>query len=757
MRKVFSFFNSHIHIIIIGILLVILVSLTIYFIIPFPSNYLEPSKYSVKIFDRNKRLIVELNQNGGLNERFYLKDVPDTFINLLLLSEDRNFFHHFGVDFKALGRVITEFFKSGKFSSGGSTISMQLVKLKKGITKNTFFTKIFEIIDAIKLELHFSKEEIIESYLNEVYLGNNIYGFQKASKLYFGKPLINLNIAEMGFLIKIINYPSDIYFRKHSILSKVSNFITLAYRKGIINENQYLSGLSYKVEINPIILPFSAPHFCFFVVNEAKKFANGEIEEIYTTIDIDLYYDVLNIARNVVDNFAKYNLSQAGILIVDNETMEIICMIGSVNYFSEYGANNGVLVKRQPGSTMKPFTYALGFEKSIINTSSILPDIETSFPIRYGKYIPRNYDNKFHGPVRVAEALGNSYNIPAVYLLSKIGVDTYFSLLKTLKFTSLKKPPEFYGLGITLGNGDITLLELVRAYTVFPNNGFIRDLKSVRFIKLRGGKIVYPPNIFAKKVLSEETCFLINHILSNHKYRVKAFGVNSAINFPFKVAVKTGTSKDFRDNTIVAYNKKLTIGVWAGDFSGKSMINIPSAKGAGIIVRDVILHLYNKGIWKNEDFYKPNSITEVEICKLSGLRASKWCNDKNIEFFVKDKEPKEECNWHRNGKIYIPSDYKNWAYDNLPRNKISLTEDKLKIIFPHNGSVFAIDKSVKEEIQKISLEANVNNRNVQWFVNGEFLGRGNPILFQLKEGTFYIEARYKSQVSRVKIIIVERM
>lgn len=223
----------------------------------------------------------------------------------------------------------------------------------------------------------------------------------------------------------------------------------------------------------------------------------------------------------------------------------------------------------------------------------ILPDIPMSFPARYGRYIPKNYSGRYSGPVRVADALGNSLNIPAVYLLNKIGIDSYMSFLKKIGFDSITKPPSFYGLGLTLGNADVSLYELVRAYTIFPNNGIYRDLRSIRYVVLRDGRKIEFKVDKGRPVISKETAFLINHTLSEHSYRVKSFGVNSPINFPFRVAVKTGTSKDYRDNTIIAYNKRYTIGIWAGNFEGYSMLALPSARGAGSIMKHAILHMYN--------------------------------------------------------------------------------------------------------------------------------------------------------------------
>ncbi|MEN2998744.1 MAG: penicillin-binding transpeptidase domain-containing protein, partial [Brevinematia bacterium] len=618
------------------------------------------------------------------------------------------------------------------------------------------FTKLSEILEAIKVEMYFPKSEILESYMNHVYLGNNLYGFKKASKVYFNKDLRDLTIPEMAFLIKIITLPSGVYFKKDIIQSRARKLLEIAFKEKIITEDEYEAGMLYNVVLEPVRLPFSAPHFCFFVLEKAKSLGLGECEEIHTTIDIKLYYEVLGIVRNVLNNLRGHNIGDAGVLIVDNSNGEILCMVGSRDYFSEYGANNGVLIKRQPGSTMKPFTYALAIEEGIISLSSILPDIPASFPSRYGRYIPKNYNRRYSGPVRVAEALGNSLNIPAVYVLDKVGLGKYVSFLKSLEFTSITKPPSFYGLGLTLGNADVSLYELVRAYTIFPNNGVLKELKSIRYVKLRDGRKVWVREGSDKCIISKETAFLINHALSEQRYRVKSFGVNSPINFPFRMAVKTGTSKDYRDNTIIAYNKRYTIGIWAGNFGGESMFDLPSARGAGAIMKHVVLYMYNAGMIKNDEFDKPSNVKLVEVCSVSGDKPTHFCSKRILEYFVEGKEPRKSCVWCQDGILRIPPEYKVWAVENLPRGKFLLSEDEFKILYPENNSVFAIDSTVTRKIQSIILEASVMNDDVEWFANGEFVGRGNRVLFNLKGGEFKITAKHKGKTDSVRIVVVER-
>lgn len=749
MRKI----EFKLKLIFLGLLLVFIAGIIIYFLISYPNEYLNPSKKSIRIFDRNGNLLIELVHNGYFCEEISLREVPEKFIKLLLLSEDRDFFKHHGVSLRALGRAIVQNIKNLKVVSGGSTITMQLAKLKAGNSKNNLITKLFETFEAIKLEMHFSKEEILQGYLNEVYLGNNIFGIKKASKVYFNKLPKELDLLEMAFLVKIINSPSLVYEKQVWITQKARKLIYLALKEGIVSEEEYSTSNSYGITLKLPKITVYAPHFCFYAFDEAKKLAK-DITEIHTTLDLNIYTECLNISRNVLENLSKFNANQASLVIIENSNMEIISMVGSIDYFGESGMINGVLVKRQPGSTMKSFTYALGFEKKLITPSSILEDIYSSFSARYGKYIPKNYDERYHGPVKAGYALGNSYNVATINLLHKIGLTEYYNFLKNIGF-KLDRSPRFYGLGLTLGNADIDLLTLTRAYTIFPNQGILKELRCIKYIKTQKGEIIIPNSKVEKKVISEETAFLINHILSNHKYKVSAFGVDSPFRFSFPVAVKTGTSKDYRDNTIIGYTPQYTIGIWVGNFeSGESMIKLPASRGAGLILKDILLFMYNNNILKSQEFPKPKNITNTRICSLSGKIASTYCQQTEDEYFPINNIPSEKCDWCYDGIIKIPPQFYDWAKERF--DNVKIINEGVKILFPKEGDVFKLDKSVRKNIQKIILKASPqDSEEIEWYINNQFYRKGNYIEWQLEKGNYVIKAFYKNLSDEVFIKVVD--
>ena len=740
----------------------ILFVLAIFFAIPYDKNFLEISNPSVKIFDKDDVLLMELTPElAGFSSKFELKDVPTNFIKLLLFSEDREFEHHPGFSLKSFGRIIYQLVFKGLSPAGGSTISQQLAKLKYGINRNNLITKVFEFFRALKIECYFDKPGILESYLNNIYLGNHIYGLKKAAEVYFSKDMEGLTLLEMASMIEMLKAPSyyDPYKQTALVEEKAKNLLERAWKAGLIAQAEFEVNNEDRLIIYPYRAEIKAPHFCFWAFETAKKLAANpaDITEIHTTLDYALYEQVAAISKDRMLYLKTKNANHVSVLMVDNKTSEIRVMMGSVDFFSEDGQINGVMMKRQPGSTMKPFTYALALESMDFTPSTILPDIYSEFPSMVGKYVPKNYDWHYHGPVRLAMALGCSYNVPSVYLLHKVGLYIYFVFLKEAGFDSLDRPQEFYGLGLTLGNADISLYELVRGYMVFPNSGVYSDLKGIRYIMTKDQQAIFPKEPVKKTVLSPETAFLINHILSEYKYKTPAFGVNSPINFPFPVAVKTGTSKDFRDNYLVGYNPEFTIGIWTGNFSGEPMKNLPSASGGGVILRDIVLHLYNNG-WDMGQKFSPEGleIVKVPVCKLSGMLAGKE-RDSDMEYFTRGTEPSAECDWHQGGKIVIPEKYEDWAKKNINESIVEVAyQEGMKISSPAEGDIYRIDSSIPGESQAIELRAMCETPNIEWFVNGKYYGSGKRVFWTLQPGEFTIKAVADGKIEdSVSIIIVQ--
>jgi penicillin-binding protein 1C len=739
----------------------LLIIIALFFAIPYDKSFLAISNPSLKIYDRNDILLAELTPEiAGFSSKFTLSEVPADFIQLLLFSEDREFESHPGFSLKSFGRVVYLLFSQGQAPSGASTISQQLAKIKYGINRNNFITKILELFRALKIESYFNKQEILESYLNNVFLGNHIYGIKKAAEVYFSKDMTGMTLLEMASLIEIIKAPSayDPYKQTSTVETKAKNLLQRAYTNGIIDGGELKVNLDDHLIIYPYRAEINAPHFCFWVLDAVKKIIPNpsDITEIHTTLDLQLYNEIQSIAKDRMVYLKQKNANHVSILMADNQSGEVLVMLGSVDFFAEDGQINGVTMKRQPGSTMKPFNYALALESKDFTPASIIPDIYSEFPSMVGKYVPKNYDWRYHGPVRVAMALGCSYNVPAVYILNKGGLYPYYAFLRNIGFDSLDRPQEFYGLGLTLGNADLSLLELVRGYMIFPNNGMYSDLKGIRYIVMKNQQTNYPAPKEEKRVLTPESAFLINHILSDYKYKTPAFGVNSPISFPFPVAVKTGTSKDYRDNYLVGYNTDFIVGIWTGNFSGATMKNLPSASGGGVILRDLILHLYNQGWNLDQPFSSDGmNITKASICKLSGMLAGPEC-DSDAEYFIYGTEPMEFCTWHQHGKIIIPEIYEDWARKNLPEYlvEVSYTTD-LKIISPSQGDIYRIDQNIAIENQAIEFSALAKSDDVIWYVDGKQYGKGKKVLWNLRTGEHMIKAVTGEFKKSVSIIVVE--
>jgi penicillin-binding protein 1C len=694
---------------------------------------------------------------SGLAQYIDLKKIPEEFIALLLFSEDRKFYTHIGVSPSAIARAIYQNIKAMHVVSGGSTITQQLVKSKKEILRNTILTKLLEIIEAIRLEMHFTKKEILAAYINEVYLGNNIYGFEKASQCYFGKSFTDCNLLEVAFLISIVKAPGryNPYKNPEIIVQNAKRLLQKANELGFlhIQPAELNTYMQKKISLQYTDQNITAPLFCLYVLSQARKlFPDKDIVDIYTTLDVHLYKNILSVMKNSLDIIRDSNALHAAMVMIDNSTMEILAMIGSVDFF-DYGKGqvDATLIRRQTASTMKPFAYALALDKGIFHTSSILPDVYTQFYSKVGTYIPKNFSQSYHGPVRLAKALGCSYNIPAVYVVNTVGIVPFYNFLKEIGFDSITRSPSHYGLGIVLGNADVSLIELANAYTIFPRNGIFSKAVAVTRIKDAKGNIYNVQKTTPKRLLKSSTCFLISHILSDYSYKVDAFGIQSAINFPFPFAVKTGTSKDFHDNFIAGYNNRYTIGIWVGNLYNKPMYNLPAVSGAGIVLKDVLLYLWNAG-YEFPPFKPISKIKEIMICQLSGMVADKFCYDTYTEYYDENNLPTRKCTWHSNNTTIVPVEYKEWAKE----KKILCAQSKeSKIIFPLNGSVFKIEKAVRKNIQAIPLKAQTPGKNVRWYVDGSLVGTGNEVIWLLIKGEHTITINNNGQMDSVRIKVIE--
>ncbi|MBI2338878.1 MAG: transglycosylase domain-containing protein [Deltaproteobacteria bacterium] len=524
-------------------------------------------------FDRNGEAIGTINPSyDGFQIWTPVDRIPKTIVETFVKTEDRFFYWHHGVNPVALIKAAIENLAGGKVRRGGSTITQQLAKNliqeKKGrFSARSWTNKLCETLLALGLELRHSKKWILERYLNSIYFGRRTYGVSAAADVYFGKELRELNSAEIEFLAGLPKGPNRL------------NPPQPPFFKGGGSDSPPLKGGQGEFAV--------ARHFIEWVATRqaAKQLPAGPI--VHTTLDLNLQKRLETAVQALLEERAGEDpLLTASAVVIDVPTGGILAMVGSRDYDNDAikGQVNGAIALRQPGSTLKPFTYFAAFSKGF-SPSTVITDEPRSFLALTAAdaeaYIPQNFDRRFHGDVTIREALGNSYNVPAVATLNEIGLSYYHDILKKFGFTSLKKPPMYYGLAVTLGAGEVSLLELTNAYAVLA----------------RGG-IFLPYQWRPGQPLSEQTSIINNakqyaaqvtDILTDPSARLKAFGFNEDLAIDgFPVAVKTGTSYNHRDNWTVGYTPQVAVGVWVGHADGSPLLGTTGATGAGPVWHAVV-------------------------------------------------------------------------------------------------------------------------------------------------------------------------
>ncbi|MEK7727295.1 MAG: penicillin-binding transpeptidase domain-containing protein, partial [candidate division KSB1 bacterium] len=548
---------------------------------------------------------------------------------------------------------------------------------------------------------------------------------------------------------------------------------------------------SLRVSLRP--KNFLAPHACDLARELLTEAQTASASTVRLTLDAALNKNIENILANNLQLLARANVTNGAALVLDNRSGEILALVGSGDYFdaAHDGQVNGALALRQPGSALKPFTYGLALERGY-TAASILPDIPTNAPIFAGggDFTPTNYDGRYHGPVRLRTALACSYNIPVVRVLEPMGAELLLRRLQRAGFASLKQNAQHYGLGLTLGNGEVSLLELTRGYLALANGGRVKNLRLFADDN-------FPPlaPVAEEEVFSNEISFILGDILRDEVARAPAFGEGNVLDLPFACAVKTGTTKDFRDNWCVGFTSDYTVGVWIGNFDGAAMKKISGVAGAGPIIREAMLLLHR-------DFAplpqtRPRGLVKAAICTASGARPNPFCPNLMQEIFLPQNAPEAICDWHRvtavanesNGRfahasaqnfkprvaLFYPALYQPWAKAegiaqplllatafNPTSNHQPATSNKhqatsIQITFPDEGDIFKIDSILRREFQTLLLEcvATEGVTEVTWLVDGAPLQTvASPFRarWQLRQGEHVVQARAQCDSTTIESI-----
>lgn len=637
--------------------------------LPTPGNIMKNTRYSTSLLDRNNKVIYQVYEDKNIIP-VNIDDLPEHVIQATIAIEDKNFFKHKGFSIFAILRALAKNIFWGKVE-GGSTLTQQLVKNTLLTPERTLSRKIKEFILAIELERRYSKKQILEMYLNQTPYGGTAWGIESASQLYFGKHAKDLTLLEAAVLAGFPQSPSRyspyIGDNPKAYIDRSKQVLRRLREDGYINKAQEkeLADKLGKITFRKAKSQFPAPHFVFYVkdildeiIASDALYKKGLI--IKTTLDLDLQREAEKIVRQEIAKAQGLDISNAAVVIIDPNSGEILALVGSVDFNNEkFGKFNAALGLRQPGSTLKPFTYALALEKGF-TASSVLMDVPTTFTTgREGDepYTPENYDGKYRGPLQTRFALGSSINVPAVKMLALIGLKPFLQRVSDAGLTTLTPTQtnlERFGLSITLGGGEVRLLDLVSAYSVFANGGTTVRPIAIKEVRDYKNKLLYKPQKQEKKtIFSKEAMFIISHILSDNNARLLTFGANNYLNIPGKtVAAKTGTTDDKRDNWTIGYTKNIVVGVWVGnnDNSPMNKTLVSGLSGAAPIWNRIVQYALTKKGYKDGIIEQPKNVEAVQIDALFGGLPYE---DRPVrsEYFIKNTVPTKVSPYYKKLKI----------------------------------------------------------------------------------------------------------
>jgi len=633
--------------------------------LPSPGKLSQQTNNSTVFYDQKGKIIYEMYKDKN-RVPVSFTDISQNLINATVAIEDKTFFTHQGFSQTGIIRSIFNLIFKRRLE-GGSTITQQLIKTVLLSSERTLPRKIKEAMLSISVENKYSKKQILEMYLNEIPYGGTYYGIGSAAQGYFGKTPKDLNLVEAAVLAGLPQNPS-VYSPFIGVKDAWKTRALDVLRR--MREDKYINVSTEKIaqsDLNKIKftqpkVAITAPHFIFYLKKELEKQYGVNILDkglkIYTTIDLKAQTDIEKIVNNEIKKIkTDYQVGNGAALVLDSQSGAILAWVGSYDYNDdEYGKYDVVSQgQRQPGSTLKPFIYALGLEKGY-SASTVLMDVKTNFtPDGKEEYIPENYDGKFRGPIQMRFALGNSINVPAVKMLAMLGMrdflqKSYDMGLSTLAptDTNIKR----FGLSISLGGGEVSLLDLTNAYSVFARGGNKKPIYGVEKITDFKNKVIFQNRPSRDdNVLSPEASYITSHILSDNNARIDTFGPNSYLNVPGRtVAVKTGTTNDKRDNWTVGYTKGVTVGVWVGNNDNSKMnAKIASgATGASPIWYEIMRNLLTR--YPDGLMNKPDKVEALTIdAYLGGLPKDGYPT--RSEYYIKGTEPKATASYYKKLKI----------------------------------------------------------------------------------------------------------
>ncbi|HJD56477.1 MAG TPA: penicillin-binding protein 1C [Rickettsia endosymbiont of Pyrocoelia pectoralis] len=752
----------------------IIVGIVLYFAIP-PAPLLQNISFSQRVVDRNGELMrISLSKDDKYRIFASINEIPHNAIEAVLLYEDKYFYKHFGINPASLIKAFYYSYLEQGRKIGGSTITMQVARLRYGINSSTLFGKIHQIIKAVHLELHYSKKDILEAYFNLVPYGGNIEGIAASSYIYFNRDLQSLNLVQILSLTVIPQNPIKRGGNNLNIFD-ARKYLFAKWLETNPQDIIYNQLINLPIKFNHSKnLPFIAPHFTLDIL------ANNDSPIIHATIDKHLQTTLEKQIQLYINERKNYGIKNAAAILINFETMEVLASVGSGNFYNNdiCGQINGTKSRRSPGSSLKPFIYALSFDQSLIHPLTLLKDI----PTYYDHYKPENFDSRFTGGLSAKESLIKSRNVPVIFLASQLKNPNFYEFLQQAQISNLRKP-ENYGLSLALGTAEITLEELATLYAMLANLGTYKPLKK-SLMSSRGlttgsslfkfflDPVAGPRDDTNALLLSPEASYLTLNIIKN-TVRPDVYN-HTKQNIP--VYWKTGTSSSFRDGVSVGIFGKYVLAVWVGDFKGQTHGSFTGNSSAAPLFFNIIESIIDP----NKDYdliaakIKDLNITKVKVCADTGDIDNDMCPVKTESLFIKGKSPIKQSDIYRKMLIDLKTgmptckfikgqtEYKTvnlWPTDilsvyekagihilpkQMPSNYcnklINWYHQKPKITHPLKNSVYSIKNSDNIILSTIS-----DNKatNIFWFANNELIATAKPneaVIWKAKLGEFIIRA-----------------
>lgn len=703
LNKWIKYFSNKAALIVFTLASLVLLVATLLSMKELPSDFIEHitvAKKNVYLDRYGKQLNITYENEWNIHDVVKLHEIPEFLIDAVVLSEDKRFFSHGGVDWLARLNAFKQNVLAGEVVRGASTISEQVVRMIHPRPR-TFWSRWLEGFEAMSLEHQHSKLEILEYYLNQVPYKARRRGVVQASRYYFDRDVSTLNKKEMLALSALVRSPMWLDPEKQTDRLDWAIY-NLAIRLGMTNDS--LRKISKQnITLKTLQSKPDVSHFIEYAEKVKNRYSDSGI--INTTIDIELQVKTQKVLDSILTRLSIHNVENGAVLVVNHETNEIISWV--VGYAGvdgkKYNKINAVTVRRQPGSALKPLLYAKAIEEGW-TAASMLDDSPLEESVGLGMHTYHNYSRDHYGLISLRESLGNSLNIPAVKAIQFVGVGKFLNFLQDLGVKSLTGHPNVYGDGLALGNGEMTLFELVQAYTVMARMG---DYKPLSFID---GEHF---SNRSHRVLSEDITSLIADIMSDPIAREKEFGLNSVLNFSHQTAVKTGTSSDYRDAWAVGFNDKFTIGVWIGNLDYSEMNEVTGSTGPALVLRSIFNEL-NK-FREVRPLYFSKNLIKKRICIKTGHLEHDECEARD-EWFISGTKP--------TGNVQLTSE--------------------LRIRKPSNGLMLAMDPRIPDDHEyfEFALTERTDIKNVHWYVNDKLISitKGSKYNWKVSKGNYKARA-----------------